>query len=401
MTSVLIVGGGVGGLTAALALHKAGFEVAVYEAHPDADTDIGAFLTLASNGMIALAQVDAARPVAEVGFPLTRLRLIDDTGAEIAVRPMGEHGDPLTRYRCLLRAELCTVLRAEALRRGIGIRHGKRLVAADEDATGVTARFGDGDTARCDLLVGADGLNSTVRGLIDPAAAPRRYAGQRVFYGYAADAPCTDRPETFEMVRGSTAAFGYAVSPGGMTYWFARVTGEELAAEEIAAGTAARWKAELIPLLRQDATPAADIVAATGDRLMTTNAHDLPAVTRWHTRRMLIIGDAAHAASPATGQGASMAMEDAVVLAKAVRDADTMETALGAYEKLRRSRTDENIAASARMTGARTPRAQAGSGRDEPRQGPRPSAIREDQDLMRLLDWNARLPRSGREGRYR
>ncbi|MCO5973937.1 FAD-dependent monooxygenase [Actinoallomurus soli] len=388
MTSVLIAGGGVGGLTAALALNKAGLQVAVYEAHPVADADLGAFLTLASNGMLALAQLDAARPVAEAGFPLTTLRLTDATGAEIAARPMGEHGDPLTRYRCLLRAELCAALRAEALRRGIRIRHGKRLIAAAEDATGVTARFEDGDTARCDLLIGADGLNSTVRRLIDPAAAPRRYAGQRVFYGYADEAPAPERPGTFAMVRGSAAAFGYAVSPDGTTYWFARVTDDELSAEELAAGTAARWKAELLPLLRPDATPAGDIVAATGDRLMATNAHDLPAVPRWHTRRMLIIGDAAHAASPATGQGASMAMEDAVVLAKALRDADTLDAALTAYDGLRRPRTDENIAASARMTAARpSPAGSADGGATA-----RPSPNRAGEDLPRLLDWNSHLP---------
>ncbi|GAA4639477.1 FAD-dependent monooxygenase [Actinoallomurus vinaceus] len=386
MTSVLVVGGGIGGLATALALDKAGFEVTVYEAHPHADADIGAFLTLASNGMIALAQVDAARPVAEAGFSLTTLRLVDDAGAEVAVRPMGEHDDPLTRYRCLRRAELCTALRSETSRRGIEIRHGKRLVAAAEDATGVQARFGDGDTARCDLLVGADGLNSTVRRLIDPAADPRRYAGQRVFYGYAAAAPPSARPETFEMVRGGAAAFGYAVSPEGETYWFARVADDELSAEEIEAGTAERWKRELVPLLRRDATPAADIVAATGDRLMVTNAYDLPAVGRWHTRRMLIIGDAAHAASPATGQGASMALEDAVVLAKALRDANT--TALETYERLRRPRTDANIATSARMTSARTPQ-RAG---EDPPQGSRPPAARGGDDLMRLLEWNATLP---------
>ncbi|WP_433181830.1 FAD-dependent monooxygenase [Actinoallomurus sp. CA-150999] len=387
MTSVLIVGGGIGGPAAALALDKAGFEVTVYEAHPDADADIGAFLTLASNGMLALAQVDAARPVAEAGFPLTTLRLVDATGAEVAVRPMGDHGAPLTRYRCLLRAELCAALRSEVLRRGIPIRHGKRLISAAEDETGVAARFDDGDTAHGDLLVGADGLNSTVRRLIDPAAAPRRYAGQRVFYGYAAHTPRSARPETFEMVRGSTAAFGYGVSPAGETYWFARVTDEELPTEAIEAGTAERWKQELVPLLRPDATPAADIVAATGDRLMATNAYDLPAVGRWHTRRMLIIGDAAHAASPATGQGASMALEDAVVLAKALRDTDTTDTALETYERLRRPRTDENIAASARMTATRTPpRAES------PRQGSRPPAAHADDDLTRLLDWNTGLP---------
>lgn len=109
---ILIIGGGVGGLAVALALHKAGAEPVVCEAHPDSGQDLGAFLTLASNGMLALAQVDAARVVAETGFPLTTMRVVADTGAEIATVPLGLHEDALTRYRCLRRAELL----AKALR---------------------------------------------------------------------------------------------------------------------------------------------------------------------------------------------------------------------------------------------------------------------------------------------
>ncbi|WP_367115163.1 FAD-dependent oxidoreductase [Actinophytocola sp.] len=84
--------------------------------------------------------------------------------------------------------------------------------------------------------------------------------------------------------------------------------------------------------------------------MMVTNANDLPDVSRWHTDRVLIIGDAAHAASPATGQGASMALEDTVVLAKAFRDTGAVAEALAAYERLRRPRVEANIATSARLT---------------------------------------------------
>jgi 2-polyprenyl-6-methoxyphenol hydroxylase-like FAD-dependent oxidoreductase len=391
---VLIIGGGVAGAAAALALGKAGIEVSVYEAHPGSGEDIGAFLTLASNGMLALAQVGAAGVVAEAGFPLRMMRVTSDTGAEIAVTPLGEHGNPLARYRCLRRAELGTALQSEALRRGIAIRYGKRLDSVTEDGDGISARFSDGSTARGDLLIGADGLNSAARSLIDPAAAPPRYAGPRIFYGYTRDATPPGEPERIEMIRGSTAAFGYAVSPSGETYWFARVPGGELPAGEIAGTTPAQWREGLVPLLRRDATPAAGIVAATGDQLLVTNAHDLPAVTRWRTRRMLIIGDAAHAASPATGQGASMALEDAVVLAKALRDAGTTDAALGTYERLRRPRVERNIATSARMTTSTMPnRIQRALRNYRARLLPtrRPSPA-EDSELMRQLDWDTPLP---------
>jgi 2-polyprenyl-6-methoxyphenol hydroxylase-like FAD-dependent oxidoreductase len=85
------------------------------------------------------------------------------------------------------------------------------------------------------------------------------------------------------------------------------------------------------------------------DRVLVTNAYDLANVRVWHRDRAVIIGDAAHAASPATGQGASMALEDAVALAEAVRDADGIDAALVAYEERRREPVEANTAASARM----------------------------------------------------
>jgi 2-polyprenyl-6-methoxyphenol hydroxylase-like FAD-dependent oxidoreductase len=379
VTRILIIGGGIAGMATAMAATKAGLDATVYEAHPHTDTDIGAFLTLASNGMRALAQIDAAAPVARVGFDLTAMRLRDDTGAELATVPLGEHHDPLARYRCLRRAELCATLRAEAARRGSTVRHGKRLATRTEDGSGITAHFTDGDTAHGDLLIGADGLNSAVRTLIDPTAPAPRYAGQRVFYGYSTEARPPHEPARIEMLRGSTAAFGYTVSPGGETFWFARVPAEELSPAQIADGTAEHWRRMLVALLRKDSTPAADIVAATGEQLMVTNARDLPAGMRWHGGRMLLIGDAAHAASPATGQGAAMAIEDAVVLAKALRDNVVMDTALRVYDRLRRPRVERNIANSARLTAGHVP----------PTPQPAPG---QDDELLSQLDWDTPIP---------
>lgn len=375
---ILIVGAGIAGSAAALALHQAGFAPEVHEAHPDDGEDLGAFLTLAGNGMRALGSVAAARPVAERGFPLTTLRLLDATGAELANTPLGEPDDPLTRYRCLRRADLAAALRSEVRRRGIPIAHGARLRTLTEDAASVTATFTDGRTATADLLVGADGLNSAVRSVISPAEP--HYAGQKVFYGYTAEAVATTPVErgltdTITMIRGSASAFGYARSPAAETFWFARVTGPRATADEIAATTPDQWRDHLWPLLLPDATPAAAIVEATA-KIMVTNALDLPLGLPWHTRRALIIGDAAHAASPATGQGASMALEDAVILAKALRDAPTIASALATFDRLRRPRVENNITASAALSAGRMPA--RGDGR--------PPALTDDE-LRRQLDW--------------
>ncbi|MEU3490040.1 FAD-dependent monooxygenase [Streptomyces massasporeus] len=377
MRRLLVIGGGAAGTAAALALHKAGFDVAVHEAHPDAAEDIGAFLTLASNGMRALAQIDATAAVTALGFPLTGMRMLDGSGTERAARPLGEAEDPALRFRCLRRGDLNTALQAEAARRGIPVRHGARLVSVDEGPDSVTAHFADGATATADLLIGADGLNSTVRRSIAPTARPR-YAGERVFYGRTTDAPRLAATDVITFIRGTSVAFGHTASPEGETYWFARVAGDPLTPEEIARGTAARHRDLLVPLLREDATPAAGIVAATADDILATDATELPRGMPWRSARCLLIGDAAHAASPATGQGASMALEDAVVLAKALRDAPDPDTALTTYENLRRPRVEHNITVSGDISRGTHTRPAAPA--------PRPG----DEELIAQLEWDGR-----------
>ncbi|QRX95119.1 FAD-dependent oxidoreductase [Streptomyces noursei] len=379
MTRILVIGGGIAGTATALALHKAGFEVTVHEAHPDTAGDIGAFLTLASNGMRAVAQLDASDVVTGIGYPLRSMRVLDGQGAEMAHVPLGEADDALLRYRCLRRGELNAVLQAEAIRRGIGLSHGSRLVSVEDGSDQVTARFADGSVATADLLVGADGLNSTVRRAIAPGAEPV-YAGQSVFYGYTRSASVAEETGHITMVRGSTAAFGYAVSPDGETYWFARVAGEAIPVEELAHPSPSRWRERLVELLSKDATPAASIVAASTDSLMATNATEIPPGTPWRSGRRLIVGDAAHAASPATGQGASMALEDAVILAKSLRDMPDLDSALALYEACRRPRVEYNITVSGELSrGTRNP-SSTGRAPSAPRPG--------DDTLAALLDWD-------------
>ncbi|MEU3616624.1 FAD-dependent oxidoreductase [Streptomyces sp. NPDC006872] len=393
MARVLIIGGGIAGTAAALALSKAGQEVAVFEAHPDTAEDIGAFLTLASNGLRALAQIDATDAVTSIGFPLTSMRVVDATGAEVVRAPLGEFGDPRLQYRCLRRGELNAALQAEAVRREIRIVHGARLVSVEDGPDGVTAHFADGGTATGDLLLGADGLNSTVRRVTaptesaEPAVQPC-YAGQRVFYGYTTAAPKADGDESacITMTRGSGAAFGHMTSPGGETYWFVRVDADTpLAAEELADATPAQWRELLVPLLRKDPTGAADIVAATTEPVLVTNATEIPNGTPWRRGRTLLVGDAAHAASPATGQGASMALEDAVILAKCLRDAPDLDSALSRYEELRRPRVERNTTVSGNISRGvqvpqpRTPGATPPVGRSD------------DAELVHQLTWSSSL----------
>ncbi|MHA6622805.1 FAD-dependent oxidoreductase [Pseudonocardia sp. DLS-67] len=349
MTLVVhVVGAGIAGSAAALALHGAGAHVVVHEAHPDTFTDAGAFLTLAENGVRALQAIGAGEAVRRASAPLRTMQVSDGAGAEIASRPLGEPGGPGFRY--LTRARLCTVLQDEVRRRGIPLRHGERLTATERAGDGVVAVFADGSRAGGDLLVGADGLRSAVRTQLDPGAAPPRYVGSQIFYGSTPGAPPGEPIDRIHFVRSTSAgsvAFGFIATEREGTWWFARVIGPELTPDEVSAGTTDGWSALLTDVLRAEPGPRSIVAAA--ERVLVTNAYDLADVRVWHRDRALIVGDAAHAASPATGQGASMALEDAVALAEEVRGTEGIDAALARYEERRRPPVEANTAASARM----------------------------------------------------
>ena len=254
------------------------------------------------------------------------------------------------------RGDLYGALRDEAVRRGIRVAYGKRLLGADTSLGVVVARFADGSSAAGELLIGADGLRSRVRTLIDPHAPEARYAGLLNVGGYARGVDVDGPPGTLHFVFGKRCFFGYVQGPSGEVWWFANPgRAKEPTRAELAAITADQWRAELLELFDGDATPAADLIRATSTVFRGWNTYNFPPVPTWHRGRSIIIGDAAHAASPASGQGASMAIEDAVVLAKCLRDVPGIEAAFGAYEALRRERVERVVAHGKRNGNGKAP----------------------------------------------
>src|SRR4030095_6299772 len=138
-------------------------------------------------------------------------------------------------------------------------------------------------------------------------------------------------------VFGRRCFFGYMIHPSGEIWWFANPPSpREPSREDLLAVTSEQWRARLVDLFRDDTGPMLDIIAATTKIFPGWNTYDFPTVPRWHNDRMVIIGDAAHATSPSSGQGASLAIEDAIVLAKCLRDIAGTEAAFAEFERLRR-----------------------------------------------------------------
>jgi FAD-dependent urate hydroxylase len=351
----LIVGGGVAGPVAAMALQRAGIDPVVYEAYTGGADDAGAFLTFASNGLDALRAIDAHNLVVDKGFPTPRMEIQSGTGKHLGVVPNGGMLSDGTVSQTLRRADLYRTLRDEALRRGARVEYGKRLVDAGITPDGgVVARFEDGSEDEGDLLIGADGIHSRTRRIIDPAAPGARYIPVLNIGGYASDVRVPADPGTFRMIFGKRAFFGYAVHPSGEVWWFANPPrSDEPSKTELAAISTEQWRKMLTDLFTGDDTPAVEIVSATPGELSGWATYDLPSVPTWRRGPMIIIGDAAHATAPSSGQGASMAIEDAVVLARCLRDLPDTRGAFAAYERLRRRRVERIVAHGARTSNSK------------------------------------------------
>src|SRR5262249_23676680 len=149
---------------------------------------------------------------------------------------------------------------------------------------------------------------------------------------------------TWHMVFGKRAFFGYVTDPSGGTVWFANVPRAETSRVERQATTKALWQQQLLDLFAGDHGLAARLISSGQLQIAGDNTYDLLRVPAWHNDRLVIIGDAAHAPAPTSGQGASLAAEDAVMLAKSLRDQPGISQALASYEQLRRERVERIVA---------------------------------------------------------
>jgi FAD-dependent urate hydroxylase len=355
MRKAVIVGGGVAGPVAAMALQRAGIEGVVYEAYPQTAEEVGSYLTVASNGLDALRAIDADGPVLDAGFPTPTNLLLSSGGRRLGRVSNGGRLADGTAAHTIKRARLYRALHQQAADRDIQVAFGKRLVDAQPTRDGgVVATFQDGTHAAGALLVGADGVHSTARALIDPAAPAARYVGLVNFGGYTPEPAAGAEPGVWHMIFGRRAFFGYVVDPGGGTVWFANVPRAQTSRQERQTTSAQQWQQQLLELFADDNGPATDLLTAGHLEFAGDSAHDLPKVPTWHKGPMVVIGDAAHAPAPTSGQGASMAAEDAVVLAKCLRDQPDIGRALAAYERLRRPRVERIVAQGARTGSTKT-----------------------------------------------
>lgn len=339
-----MIGCGIGGPAAGMALQYADIDAHLFEAREAGADDAGSFLNLASNGLAALRTLDAHRQVLDGALPTPRMVMWSHTGKRLGEVPNGIPLPDGTVSATARRASLHRALRDEALRRGVSIRWGKRLSSVDLTDEGVIAHFDDGSSADGDLLIGADGIHSKTRRLIDPSSPSPRYTGQLSIGGIARSARFQPTPGSYQMVFGKRAFFGFTTGPLGEAWWFANVAAP---IENTSVGSD-EWKGRLLELFSEDVGPARQMIAE-AEEIGVYPIHEMPPIARWHRGSMVLLGDAIHATSPSAGQGAALAFEDAVALAKCLREESETGRAFLAYERLRRVRVERVVRASRRV----------------------------------------------------
>ncbi len=352
---VLIIGGGFAGTTLALFLKFAGIEAEIYEAREASDLDAGAFLFIAPNGMNVLKELGLGATLEQHGFPITGITFYNGQGKTIGKLDNRFDKERYgVRGHVFKRKDIFKVLRDEAQRQGIPIHFGKRLEQVSRTTTRIEAIFQSGTTATGDLLIGADGINSSTRQVILPTSPKPNYAGLVDTGGFAQLSNLRHLTGPQHMMFGKRAFFGYMVKPSGEVYWFSNVPWQkEPTRAELNAISPEAWKSKLLELHRDDPEPILEIIKATpAKEFGKWSTRDMPSLPTWYKDRVCVMGDAAHATSPSAGQGASMALEDAITLAKCLRDISNAEQALATFQDLRKARV-ENIIQAARRNGSR------------------------------------------------
>lgn len=349
--TAIVIGGGIAGPVTGLALHRAGIAAAVYEAYPSTTGGIGGTLALAPNGVAALRVVGADREVTAIATPISRMVMA--AGRKRVDLPSLPGVPPL---QVVHRNELHRALHDRARAAGVVIEHGKRLVDVRETGGRITAVFADGSTATADVLIGADGIRSTVRTLIDPDAAGPKFTGLLGFEAVArheADA----EPGTMTFAFGKGGYYLYWPEPGGGTRWGVNLPRKRpMSLTEARAVPPAEWLRTLRAAYADD-DPGGELMRTSrADELQVVGSlHIMPPVRHWHRGRMVLVGDAAHVPSNSSGQGASLAIESAVQLARCLRDLPDVRSAFTAYERLRRGRVEAVVARAAKINRTKAP----------------------------------------------
>jgi 2-polyprenyl-6-methoxyphenol hydroxylase-like FAD-dependent oxidoreductase len=333
----IIIGGGIGGLTAAIALQQRGIDVHVYEQAPEI-REVGAGLVMSANALQVLDWLGLAEIIQRKGWSLQK-GLITKPDKSIIQQVDVESISQRFGYgmTTIQRGQLQKVL-VEALPAN-RLHTGKRLVELSQDDQHVRVRFSDGNSVEADFVIGSDGIRSAVRRQI-MGEQTLRYSGQTCWRTIVDYALPIDTQTTSVEYWGRPAGLRVGVVPLSSAQVYVYVTAAAQAGQTTQAG-------ELTATLQSigqsfDKTVQAIFQQIDGNRVFHADLYDLPTLPSWSKGRVTLLGDAAHATTPNLGQGACQAIEDAWAIAACLAQYEPAQ-AFQNYELLRKRKADQVV----------------------------------------------------------
>ncbi|GAA4218286.1 2-polyprenyl-6-methoxyphenol hydroxylase-like FAD-dependent oxidoreductase [Streptosporangium album] len=349
---VLIIGGGIGGLTTALSLHAAGIDCEVVESVVE-PRPLGVGINLQPHAVRELTELGLGEALAEIGVPTSHLTYADRFGGAILSLPRGRFAGYDWPQYSIHRGELQMLL-LEAARERLGtVRTGLSLEDFEQDGTGVTVSLRDVRTGEhlketADVLVGADGIHSTVRARLHPDDGPLLWNGIRMWRGTMEGEPFLDGATL--IVAGSNLSAKFVAYPisarlrargRALINWVAEVTVAEPGPVPVADWSRPGRLEDVLPHFDGWRFPYLDIPAliSGAERILEYPMVDKDPLPRWGDGRVTLLGDAAHPMYPVGSNGGSQAVLDARVLARELACAADPVAGLAAYEEERRTAT--------------------------------------------------------------
>lgn len=330
MTAV-VVGAGIAGCACALFLRRSGQEVLLLEALAGPAAENGAALLIAPQGMRVLGHLGLASVIEQRGVLMQRMQLEDEHGTALMRMAIGRRRLPPAVM--IARSALLHELRGRVAAAGVALRYGARLIAIQQAASVARIVLEDGSTLSAELIVGADGLHSSVRGALFPDVPAPRPTGFSTIGGVAEDLPQRADPHAVHLIVSPRAYFAYAAlraAPNGRASWWCTLPVPEGALPGDAPRQLRAWLRTHVPL----PGPLPRLLERS-THLARTTLFDLDPPLLWSAQRAVLIGDAAHATPAHSGHGASLALEDAEFLAATLAHRSALATALAHFQTRR------------------------------------------------------------------
>lgn len=336
---VLIIGAGSGGLACALFLEKAGIPCEIYEQAPEF-SNVGASFALHQNGVHVLDQLGLAEEVKKDSHELTDYLIKDKAGETLfTINTLTEDPSLFEGFLYMTRHQLIDVLYEEVKKKGISLHFGKRLQAFNQDEDSVTVQFEDGTEATGSLLVGADGTRSKVRSLLFPDE-QLEYNGKWAVFGMGEEDKL-DKAMTFlEQDYLSTYIgedFNLTISKHHPTnnerlsWVYIQNQERKLSKEDFEDKPTEQFKQEVAQQFNSFKEPISEMVL-NSSTFIPVQIYDVGKMSKFSCGRVTLIGDALQTTDPYTGMGATLSLEDALYLAKMLREHKDYEEAFYNYE---------------------------------------------------------------------